>query len=377
MIIDVNELRREPIALNRLSNADRAYTIYYDETNNIRRLHVREDGLNVREPKCFVVGGIAYTGTGRDIDLTSLRSALRIQPSAPEIKLKHVATGEFLQILAAQKLEVFLQWLEGQGLFIHYSVVDPIYWSIVDIVDSILAESGESQLFAFNRQLKNDLYTVLRVDYDGMVDMFRRYTFPNIGSEKHHAFVEELIELAEDRADLLDHFSYMMLGGVLQMGRKLKTLPFLENEAPNVLIDGFGAFFLEHLCLLKNASHILDVEDLIQNYLKDMKFVDGKKDLAHFRFAISHEEPGIQLSDVVAGLLGKYFSFICASKDEALSDARSTLNHQQRRNVDLLHDLLERSIAENPVFAHSVISTRDQTVAEAFREPSDAWEVQK
>jgi len=30
-----------------------------------------------------------------------------------------------------------------QGLYVHYSVLDPLYWSIVDIVDSILTEHGD------------------------------------------------------------------------------------------------------------------------------------------------------------------------------------------------------------------------------------------
>lgn len=58
-MIDVNQIRDPNIAMYGLSGADEAYTIYYDETNNIRRLHVRPDGLNVGDPKCFVIAGIA------------------------------------------------------------------------------------------------------------------------------------------------------------------------------------------------------------------------------------------------------------------------------------------------------------------------------
>ena len=368
MIIDVNERRRGPVALHGLVNADRAYTIYYDETNNHRRVHVREDGLNVPEPNCFLIGGIAYEGAGRSFDLRPLRVSLRVQDNAPEIKLKHVATGGFLKILGNPKLEIFLTWLVEQGLYIHYSVVDPLYWGIVDIIDSILATDDGAHLISFERHLKNDLYTILRCDFDGMIDVFRRFSFPNVGEEHRLAFVEELIEVAEARSDLLEHFNYMMLRGVLQLGRKVKSLPFLEHESANVLIDGFGPFFLERIYLLKNAAHILDVEDVIRDYLNGMTFMDGTRELKHFRFAISHDEPGIQVSDTVAGLLGKYFSFICASDDEVLSDARGALSHQQKRNLNLLNDLLERSIAENPVFAHAIMSNRDRFMGEAFRE---------
>lgn len=56
-MIDVNEMREPDIGLYGLTGADDVYTIYYDETNNIRRLHVRPDGLNVKEPACFVLAG--------------------------------------------------------------------------------------------------------------------------------------------------------------------------------------------------------------------------------------------------------------------------------------------------------------------------------
>src|SRR5262245_57182467 len=124
-VIDVNVIRSHAIELHGLTKVDEVYTIYHDETNNIRRLHVRSDGLNVREPKCFVIGGVAHLGPPRDLQIESLRAALRIQASANEIKLKHVATGEFLDLLGALKLEIFLRWVIDQGLFLHYSVLDP------------------------------------------------------------------------------------------------------------------------------------------------------------------------------------------------------------------------------------------------------------
>ncbi|MDW9378027.1 hypothetical protein GOC57_30910 [Sinorhizobium meliloti] len=369
MIVDVNERREAPIALYGLYNADRAYTIFYDETNNHRRVHVREDGLNIPEPTCFVIGGIAYSGPQRDFDLKHLRKILQVQDTALEIKLKNVATGDFLKMLTSRKLETFLRWLLEQGLYIHFSVVDPLYWSVVDIVDSILSNDAAAQLIPFERDLKNDLFSILRSDINGLIDLFRRYAFPNVGKERRREFIEELLDLAEARSDLLDHFNYMTLKGVLQLGRNIESLPFIENETSNVLIDSFGAFFLERLYILKNASHILDVEELIMEYLKDVQFVVGDRELNHFRFVNSQSEPGIQISDVVAGFLGKYFSFICGTNDDELIQMRQSLGQQQTANLSLLYELLERSNEENPVFAHAIMSIRDRMMAEGFRKP--------
>ncbi|OCI90963.1 hypothetical protein A6U85_25055 [Agrobacterium sp. 13-626] len=368
-MVDVNERRIAPIALHGLHNVDRAYTIFYDETNNHRRVHVREGGLNIAEPTCFVIGGIAYGGPERIFDLKHLRKILQVQDNAAEIKLKNVASGDFLKMLTSRKLETFFRWLLEQGLFVHFSVVDPLYWSIVDIIDSILADDEATQLIPFARDLKNDLFSILRYDISGLIDLFRRYEFPNVGKARRREFIKELLEIAEARSDLLDHFNYMMLKGVLQLARNIESLPFVEDETPNVLIDSFGGFFIERLYILKNASHILDVEELIIDYLKDVRFVDGNRELKHFRFADSKHEAGIQISDVVAGFLGKYFSFICATDDDKLIEIRQSLGQQQAINLSLLYELLERSNKENLVFAHAVMSNRDRMMAEAFREP--------
>lgn len=368
-MVDVNLIRDREIALHGLTEADTEYTIYYDETNNIRRLHVRSDGLNVREPKCFVVGGVAHHGTARPLVLNELRTALRVQANASEIKLKHVATGEFLDLLDNPRLEVFLSWLVEQGLFVHYSVLDPLYWSIVDIVDSILTKSRESTLLVLHLQLKNDLYMVLRHDYDGTVDIFQRYRYPDVGRERRAAFLAELFDLLETRRDMLENFNYMMLKGALQIAQQLDALPYLEDETPNVLIEGFAPLYVQRLCLFKNSQHILDVEDVVGEHLERTPFTDGDHRFRHFRFAVSHDETGIQVADIVTGLLGKFFSFVCATDDAELVAVRRTFGRQQQRNLELLKMLLDNSIAENKAFAHFVLSLRDQESAGFFLDP--------
>lgn len=180
-MIDVNAIRRFDIALHGLTEADAVYTIYYDETNNIRRLHTRADGLNVSEPKCFVIAGIAHNGPPRQFSVGDLRQRCRIQKTAKEIKLEYIAKGDFLKVLSSQKLEAFLRWVVEMEFYVHYSVMDPLYWSIVDIIDSILTEYGRPELLPAHAQLKNDLYTIMRADQADTLDLFRRYSYPDVG----------------------------------------------------------------------------------------------------------------------------------------------------------------------------------------------------
>ena len=112
--MDVNEIRELAKALHGFDKIDGDYTFYYDETNNIRRLRVTPTGLNVRNPQCYVLGGIAHKGPIRDLHIDALRSALRIQHSAPEIKLRHLGKGEFIDLLKSPKISLFLDWMVSE-----------------------------------------------------------------------------------------------------------------------------------------------------------------------------------------------------------------------------------------------------------------------
>jgi len=359
-MVDVNEMRDIIIAAHHLPNADKVYTFYYDETNNVRKLHLTPDGMNIRKPECFVLGGVVHQGLPRPIDLAPLRTLLHLQPSVKEIKLKHLGTGDFLQLLTSWKIESFLKWVTAQGFLVHYQVTDLLYWSIVDIVDSILTEVGEPSLMVLHLEFKNSLYTVLRDDVDGTARLLGRYNYPDVGRERRAEFIAELIDLVENRKEMLEHFPFYMLKGLLQMAQSLDSLPYLEDETPNILIDGFGAFFINRLCLFKNAQHILDDEKEIEAYLESVPFSDNGVPLRHFRFANSQSEVGIQLSDPMAGLLGKLFSHINRNPVDDLADQMANLTDQQQRSILLLAQLLDASTDECPGFVQFTISAEDR-----------------
>lgn len=52
------------------------FALFYDETNNIRKLTLTEDGTNVPERKNFVLGGVALEEGQALPDIASLRAAL-------------------------------------------------------------------------------------------------------------------------------------------------------------------------------------------------------------------------------------------------------------------------------------------------------------
>lgn len=359
-MVDVNQLRDPDIALHGLSGLDGARTFHYDETNNIRRLRLTPDGFNVRRPECFVLGGVVHSGPAPDLDFEDLRRTFGLQKSSRELKLEQLGRGDFFALLRAPKVGALLEWLAAQDLSVHYQVLDPLYWSLVDVVDSILTEEGSVQLMMFAPMLKNALYAILRDDVEGTAELLGRYTFPDVGRERRGAFVSELRDLLEARSGLLPGFNYQMLKGLLQMATKLDSLPYLEDEHPNVLIDGFGSFYLHRLALFKNATHILDIEATIKTYLAGLDLRDGAAPLENFIFVDSRDKPWVQVSDALVGLLGKFFSFVNRTPIPAIEVAVAGLQPSQRSALDTLTRLVDRSAEACPAFVHYVVSLEDR-----------------
>ncbi len=366
--IDVNEMRDPVIALNGLTNVDHDYTFYYDETNNIRRLHVTADGFNVKEPMCFALGGVAHRGPPRSLDVASLKVAVRLQSTAKELKLAHLGRGDVLDLLKSWRVEAYLEWLSAEGLLVHYSAVDPLYWSTVDIVDSIISRDPMRHMQRFHMELKADLFAVLAADIDDVADLFHRYSYPNVGEAQRTGFIEELLVRLEDRANLLPDFNAQVLKGVLQAGGRAEPLIYLDDESPNTLLDSFVEFFIHRICLFKSGSHRLDVEPVIQKRLQDCVFRDGDRVLDTYAFVDSRSEPGVQVSDALVGLLGKLFSFVTRTDPAELIDIRRALTPGQVRTLGKLNDLLDRSAVETPALLHQIASMRAMRAGQFFLE---------
>lgn len=358
-MIDIDEIRNAHIKMNSLSKTDLAYTFYYDETNNIKKLRLNAQGLNVAEPATFVLGGVVHEGVPHPLDIQSLRDSMRIQQSADEIKLKHVAKGEFLDLLKSEKLYTFLNWISDSGLMVHYHALDPLYWSLVDIMDSILYKLGEPHLIEIHAALKADLTTLLRANLPATASMFFRYNYPDLASENRKPFLNELLGMLERSEGVLPEFNAMMLKGMLQAGRDLPSLDFIEGFTPHLLIENFAVSYLTRIALFKHSSHILDMEDSIRDEIEAMQPSSNGTPVTHYRFADSKSEPGIQVSDIMVGLIGKMHSYFSQTLRDDVAAARASLSGTSLKNAELLRDLIDTSHDVNIAFLNHVSSVSD------------------
>jgi len=364
--VDIDEFRKSQIQLYGLSKADNSYTFYHDETNNIRKLHVSAQGLNVAELKTFVLGGVVHEGTPRALDLELLRTAMRIQKTAPEIKLEHVAKGDFLTLLRSAKLTTFLRWITDNSLMIHYHGLDPLYWSIVDIIDSILTELLDPTLIPYHALLKSDLATVLRSNLPATIGLFYRYDYPGLRPENRKSFLNELIDLLDNSGDALSSINASMLKNVLKAGRSLKSLEFIEGYPPHLLIDDFSAFYMGRIAIFKHATHVLDMEESIRDHFQCTPLTSHGRPVVHYCFADSKAEPGIQLSDIVVGLLGKMHTYFTETAAGEVAADRTGLSGTSLQNAELLRDLVSASHEANIAFLHHVSSVHDLDKLDLF-----------
>ena len=101
-----------------------------------------------------------------------------------------------------------------------------------------------------------------------------------------------------------------LLQRILLRGLALDSLAFLEGNEPNLLIDSFAIFYAARIAMFSRSTHILDVEETVRKRLNAMQLTQDGLPATHFRFADSTTEPGIQLSDIVVGLLAKMHTFL-------------------------------------------------------------------
>lgn len=360
MAIDVDELREFEIRFKGLTGLDDRRTFYYDESNNVRKLRINADGLNVAAPKVFVLGGVVHKGPPRILDVATLRSALRIQPSALELKLKHVAEGEFQHLLRSSKLTVFLDWLASSGLEVHYSEIDPIFWSVADIIDSAIhADSRVRQIAHLAMPLKTALTEIARSDLQETAKLFHTHGYPGISPKEREPFLADLRALIARRGDVIaSPLKHLLMDVVASL--KGAELPLIEGDGRHVLIDSFSHFYRGRIALFKTSLHIFDDEPTVADVVRGEPLISEGEPLKNFQFVDSRDEPGIQVSDVVVGLFSKLHSYLTETTAEDVSATRNALSGVALINLHLLRDLVARANAANRAYLHHVSALTDR-----------------
>ncbi|MBB6244113.1 DUF3800 domain-containing protein [Rhodanobacter sp. MP1X3] len=356
--LDVNDIQATILYGNPLRGVDGTYTFYHDETNNIRKLLLTETGLNNPEPKSFVLGGVVYRPSVVP-DWTALLRSLKLQTTIKELKLKHLGKGDFLDLLSSKKLPTFLKWLTQRNIHVHFSVVDVVYWSVVDIIDSILVNRLDDARVVHAREYKNFLYRVLKRDLAATSALLFSADYPDVAPGATRAFIERLVDVVKSSGPVLSAEEAARLIELLQDSMDDAVLEFIQDEERHVLISGFDGFYRHVICLFKDSRHFLDKEDVVAERLTNVPLKDSGVPYTGYTFLDSKADPGIQVADVVTGLLGKYWTYInTVDYDTMVADMKG-LNAAQRTTVATLKRAIVAADRISDGFIHMTICDDD------------------
>lgn len=339
---------------------DTPYFFYYDETNNIKTFYVRENDFNYTFTANFVLGGLVHDADEPNVD--ALIESFNLQRTSKEVKFKHIAFGEFLDCLKSQKLKLYLQFIKDSDLYIHYSSLNILYWSLVDIVDSAImsSESAMTLGIGFANRLKNDLYKLARLEINAVIDLFYKFEYPNIKSEKVIEFVESLSDIFQPYLGEEEfHFGLESLRQILKEARKKEALPFVMNETDYILLSDLSQFYLRPIYTFKSSTHVFDNEESIRGILGEYRILDNGIEINSYSFTDSQDSKLTQLSDIFVGLMGKFTQYRNTHKTEEIVADINLLTPLQSDNLNLFIDVILKSEQKNPAFLHSIDSMEE------------------
>jgi hypothetical protein len=366
---EISKIRKYTKMIAPTADFDSAFSFYYDETNNIKKFYVRENDFNYTFTANFVLGGLVHLGQAPNVQ--PLIDSFKQQKTAKEVKFKHIASGDFIDCLKSEKLKLFLQFIKDSNLYVHYSSLNILYWSIVDIVDSAIVSSDSAQKLGpqFANHLKNDLYKLSRLEIDSVIQLFYKYEYPNIKSESILPFIEELTSLFDGYIDTQEfHFGLESLRQILKEARKKGSLPFIMDEDDYILLSDLSQFYLRPIYTFKNSTHIFDNEDSVIEILKDYKILDGQEEIKNYTFVDSQSDQLVQLSDVFVGLMGKLTNYLNTSSREKIDIDFGGLSAIQQINIDLLINIIDKSHNKNIGFLHNTDSYEEMSKMDEIRE---------
>ena len=369
MEFEIGEIRKMTKLMAPSADFESPFNFYYDETNNIKKFYVRENDFNYTFTANFVLGGLVHVG--EEPNVQPLIDSLKLQKTATEVKFKHIANGALINCLKSTKLNLFLDFIVKSNLHVHYSSLNILYWAIVDIVDSAIANSPTAiELgISYSNRLKNDLYKLSRLEIDSVIELFYKFEYPNIKIGQVIPFIDSLTRLFEKYIDNEEfHFGLESLRQILKEAKKNDSLPFLVAEEDFILLKDLSHFYLRPIYLFKNSNHIFDNEDFIEEIISEYKILDREEEIKNYSFVESKSSLLIQLSDVFVGLMGKLSNYLNTSTIEHICKDFDHLNALQKENINLLFDLIDKSHNKNIGFIHSTDSFEEMNKINTIRQ---------
>lgn len=355
-----------------MTNKSVIFKMYYDETNNFRKLRLKsylqdrsarlncETALN----HDFILGGIAFE---KDLEIDpivkDLFNKLHLQSSIKELKYKYLASRRpsFFEIIESQNVTEFLNWLYDNRIYVHYFAVNCFYFSIVDIIDSL-----DNIDYYTSVSLKSILYQIVINKTDDFLSLLEKFNYPNLQECTLRAFKRELCEFLKLNSTSIeskqvflsscnlndDEYCYMVKFLVDHI-TQANDLCFLRGNEDKILIDNFATFYASRVNDFSDNVHVFDEECQICGIVSSLASKEKKINIS---FIDSRDDRLIQISDVFVGLISAFFYYIDnANLYEVINEKRS-MSRSALNNLRTLLDIVCYSEQMNIKFFNNINS---------------------
>ncbi len=362
MIINVEDVKKEMSEFYQIPIFDEEMTFYYDESGNCRKFLLTKKGFNNEDStkSDFVLAGVAHEGKTFKINMSELYKIFHYQPSQKELKFKHLYhnSSDFISFMESDRLTHFIKWLDESGLYIHYSTMNNLYYSLVDIIDS-LYETHPLCAVYFS-EIKSAFYDFVLEHQDELVDILVKHSYPNVKNVQ--LFCDDLCILIKNYNGDTKYYPGFFLEFLRQMLKtagKLEKMVFVQDNEDSVLIDDYYYLYLDRCEVFSKSFHIFDEENEVQEKFKNIELRDNKVEIKNWMFIKSTENIYIQISDLVAGLLRKLFMFLDSYSIDEIKEISSTLSSKQVTNFSIILKLIDKSNTKSLYFIKNVNSGKN------------------
>ena len=334
-------------------NTEENIHFYYDESNNCRKfwLDSTKGDFNHDFRSDFVLAGIASEKEFQ-ISFEELQKRFSLQKNTVELKSKNMFRGkDFLQCMGTKQVSALIRLFSDYDLYIHYFHVNNFFNTIVEILDSITTPE-EIYNFGFDYfMLKTTFYNMLFPNIDKVIQIMIKYSYPNIKTENIENFCNGLLNSIDLRYEQKPDEKF--ISGMIKRASKSKKMIFVQNNTDFVMQEDYSLFYIDPIVKFPKSMHHFDEELSIQNKVIEA-LTYYEKGITNYEFINSKDNTMIQISDLIAGLLGKMFTFINSIPVKDMRKTVLKLNTVQINNCLGFNELRKKSDSRNKGFLHSL-----------------------
>ncbi len=350
-------------------NNKKKYVFYYDESNNCRKFWVDESKgkFNTDYLTDFVLAGVVREEKDMiDISLESFRKPLKLQGNVKEIKFKTLfSKGEFLNCIKEKRLYEILNWIDESPFYIHYINVNNLYYTLVEIFDSIVSPDELSEFEYDYFEMKSVFYNMFKGKADELQKLMVQYRYPNIQYKDIRAFCNDLLFLLGNRKEMKEKEKF--LAGMLTRASRSDELVFLHDNDDYIMQENYVEFYVDPIRKYQTSILRFDIELEVQDGVKE-QIGCGENVADNYMFVDSKTDIFVQISDVVAGILGKLLKYINTTKMSQLRKDVENLTQSQMDNILLLDKLRTVADCENKGFLCSIAPISEVMMINRFFE---------